>query len=69
MTIEITKLWYNPSAAAFEGRIDIQRGGKSFRYPCAIEGKMDMDPTEVRSRMMDRAMQMSDTPPSVFSTL
>lgn len=67
MSVEINSIWYNPAQSAFEGRIDIQRGGKSFRYPCAVEGPMDMSPVEVRRRMETQAKRMSDTPPSVFS--
>jgi len=67
MPVEIKDVWYNPANSAFEGRIDIKRGGKSFRYPCAVEGPIDMSPSEVRRRMEVQAKRMSDTPPSVFS--
>ncbi len=67
MSVEIKGIWYNPATSAFEGRIDIRRGGTSFRYPCAVEGPMDMSPVEVRQRMTQQARRMSDTPPSVFS--
>lgn len=69
MPAVIKDIWYNPANRAFEGRIDITRGGKSFRYPCSIEGPMNMAPSEVCRRMESKARDMSDTPPAVFSSL
>ena len=67
MTVSVKDIWYNPVNAAFEGRIDIERNGKSFRYPCAVEGPVTMAHSEVRLRMAQQAKRMSDTAPSVFS--
>ena len=69
MSVEINNVWYNPAQSAFEGRIDIRRGGKSFRYPSAVEGPIDMSPAEVLRRMETQAKRMSDTPPAVFSRI
>lgn len=69
MSVEIKDVWYNPANSAFEGRIDIRRGDQSFRYPCSVEGPIDMSPTELRRQMECQAKRMSDTPPSVFSYL
>ncbi|MEY1556355.1 orotidine 5'-phosphate decarboxylase [Yoonia sp. R2331] len=67
MSVQIRNLRYNPAAEAFEGRIDIQRGNTSFRYPCTVEGPVSMSPAEVRQKMKAQARSMSDTPPDVFS--
>ncbi len=69
MTCDVKGIWYNPAASAFEGRIDIHRGGKSFRYPCTVEGPMDMCPKEIRQQMQSQAQRMSDSAPTLFSTL
>ena len=69
MATEIKNIWYNPASNAFEGRIGITRKGKSFRYPCAVQGPMDMSPAEVRARMEAQAKRMSDSNPAVFSYL
>jgi len=69
MSVEINNVWYNPANCAFEGRIDIRRGGQAFRYPCVVEGPMNMAPSEVHRRMKAQARRMSDTPPSMFSYL
>lgn len=61
MPSEIKSIRYNPSSGAYEGRIDITRGGVAYRYPCAIEGPMDMSHHEVRRRMESQARAMSDT--------
>jgi hypothetical protein len=66
MNAVITQLWYNPTNYAFEGRIDITRGGQPFRYPCAVKGPENMLISDVHSRMYDQAMRMSDTPSAVF---
>ncbi|SIT90342.1 hypothetical protein SAMN05421665_3072 [Yoonia rosea] len=67
MATEIKNIWYNPATSAFEGRIDITRKGKAFRYPCAVEGPIDMSPDEVQARMAAQAKRMSDTDPAIFS--
>ncbi|WP_187432057.1 hypothetical protein ROLI_047640 (plasmid) [Roseobacter fucihabitans] len=69
MATEIKNIWYNPANSAFEGRIDIRRNGKSFRYPCAVQGPMDMSPAEVRARMEVQAKRMSDSDHDIFSYL
>lgn len=69
MSVEIKDIWYNPANAAFEGRIDIVRGGTAFRYPCAVPGPMTMPRNEVRARMEAQAKSMSDTSPSLFSRI
>ena len=69
MPVVIKDVWYNLTNRAFEGRIDITRGGKFFRYPCSVEGPMNMAPSDVRCRMESKACDMSDTPPAVFLSL
>ena len=67
MSCHISKIWYNAANAAYEGRVDIKRNGRLFRYPCSVEGPMDMAPTAVRAKMIKQAFSMSDTPPESFS--
>ena len=61
MNIQIRKIWYNSAESAFEGRVDIRRNGCDFRYPCSVEGPMDMAPDDVMARMRQQAAQMSDS--------
>jgi len=69
MSINVKNVRYNPVNNTYECRVDIKRGGKFFRYPCSIEGPIDMHPSEVRRRLGSKALRMSDTPPDVFSSI
>ena len=61
MSVKVKMIWYNPSAAAFEGRVDIRRGNRNFRYPCVVEGPHSMPTKDVRARMAAQAKRMSDS--------
>ena len=67
MNIKVKGIWYNPAKSVFEGRIDVVKGKRAYRYPCAVEGPMDMSGAEVRRRMCQQAMRMSDTPQDLYS--
>ncbi len=69
MSMNIKNVRYNPVNNTFECRVDIKRGRRFFRYPCSIEGPIDMPLSEVRRRLGTKALRMSDTPPDVFSTI
>mgnify|MGYP001081621490 CR=1 FL=1 len=61
MAAQVTNVWYNPNAAAFEGRVDIRRGGTTFRYPCMVQGPAGMHRAAVDAQMLDQARRMSDS--------
>ena len=67
MKIRIKNLWYNPAESAFEGRVDIHRDGRSFRYPCVVAGPVSMSEGDVISLMQQQAAKMSDTGAQVYS--
>ncbi|SEW19167.1 hypothetical protein SAMN04488515_1508 [Cognatiyoonia koreensis] len=67
MTMSIRSIRYNPSTAAYEGRVDVIRGGQTFRYPCSVPGPLNMPMTDVRKSMQRSAARMSDSPPELFS--
>lgn len=52
---------YDPRRAAFESRVDIVRGGRTYRYPVRVEGPADLDHGQVRARMIRQALAMSDS--------
>jgi len=52
---------YNPALGAFEARVDIARGRRTFRYPARLPAPLDLDAESVRAGLANRALQMSDS--------
>ena len=65
--INLGPIRYNPAAAAFEARVDINRAGKTFRYPCQVAGPVTMDEAQVRRSLASHALRMSDSGSSLLS--
>ncbi len=40
--ISLGNIRYNPTTGAFEARVDIDRKGRTYRYPCSIPGTLMM---------------------------
>lgn len=59
--MKINDIRYNAQSGAFEARVDIERNGRMFRYPCAIAGPLDMDMKSVRKLLSHQAHRMSDS--------
>ena len=59
--MRINNLRYNGRSGAFEASVDINRDGKTFRYPCEVFGPANMDAAMISAGMRDRALRMSDT--------
>ncbi len=57
--ISLGNIRYNPTTGAFEARVDIDRKGRTYRYPCSVPGTLMMDDGAVRSGLMSQALQMS----------
>ncbi|MDO6590335.1 orotidine 5'-phosphate decarboxylase [Loktanella sp. D2R18] len=67
MEVQVKKVWYNPAQAAFEGRVDIVRQGRQFRYPCLVKGPVDMPANDVLAQMKSQAASMTDSRPAASS--
>lgn len=52
---------YNGETGQFEGRVDIQRDGQTFRYPCQLAAPQSMDMATVTRHLTQQAERMSDT--------
>ncbi len=64
--IRLGDVHYNAQTGAFEARVDVQRGERTFRYPCQIEGPQDMDSSWVKAGLTRHALRQSDTwPPDI----
>ena len=67
--MKINNVVYNAAAGAFEGRVDIVRDGKSFRYPCQVPGPVTMDARRVRAGLIRHAQRMSDSSATLWSEI
>lgn len=61
--IRLGDVRYNAQTGAFEARVDVERGGKTFRYPCQVPGPIDMDTRWVMAGLTRHALNQSDTWP------
>ncbi len=61
MKVRFKDVHYNAQIGAFEARVDIVRGSRTFRYPCKVQGPITMDASQIRAGLLSRAMQMSDS--------
>ena len=65
--INLGHVRYNPAAGAFEARVDIERAGRTFRYPCQVAGPVTMDMGAVRRGLARNALRMSDSGAALLS--
>ena len=65
--MQIGKIVYNASAEAFEARVDVERDGRTFKYPCAVSGPVTMNESDVRVILNRQACQMSAIHPNLYS--
>lgn len=61
--IRLGDVQYNERVGMFEARVDVERGGKTFRYPCQVPGPSDMDRRWVTAGLTRHALNQSDTWP------
>lgn len=66
-TITIKDIKYNAVAGAYQARVDVSARGKNFRYPCEVAGPLDMNVNDVRRRLKQQAIGMSDTGSDLWS--
>jgi hypothetical protein len=61
--IRLGDVRYNAQTESFEARVDVERGGKTFRYPCHVPGPIDMDTRWVTAALTRHALNQSDSWP------
>jgi hypothetical protein len=59
--VRIVRVAYDGARGAFAGRVDVARGGVTFRYPCEVMAPQDADPAWVTDALAARAIAMSDS--------
>lgn len=60
-TIKMRAVRYNAQAGAFEARVDIERGNRTYRYPCQLVMPIDSEIDAVKLCLMRQALRMSDS--------
>ena len=61
--IRLGDVRYNAQIGAFEARVDVERGGRMFRYPCLVPGPVDMNSAWVTAALTRHALRQSDSWP------
>ena len=56
--IPLGNIRYNPTAGAYEARVDIDRKGRTYRYPCSVPGTLMMEEGAVRRGLTQQALKM-----------
>lgn len=59
--ISMGHIQYNARTASYEARVDIHAEGRTFRYPCAVPGSLQMKPQDVRSALIAQARRMGES--------
>lgn len=67
--ISLGNISYNPTSGAYEARVDIDRQGRKYRYPCSIAGSLMMDEAAVRRRLTRQALTMAGREGGLHATI
>ena len=67
--INLGNITYNPATSAYEARVDIDREGRTYRYPCSVTGTLMMDEIAVRRKLTRQALKMAGREGGLHATL
>ena len=62
MQARVVSVRYDAGLGAFEARVDVERDGRSFRYPCRIAAQESAPRDWLDAALTRQALAMSDTP-------
>lgn len=65
--IELGNIRYNPITGAYEARVDIDRKGRTYRYPCSVPGTLMMEESAVRRGLTQQAQTMASREAGLLS--
>ncbi|MEL6958800.1 MAG: orotidine 5'-phosphate decarboxylase [Pseudomonadota bacterium] len=57
--VHLSGIHYNPTNGAFEARADIERMGRTYRYPCSIPGTLTMEDHAIRAGLEQQAVRLA----------
>lgn len=61
MQAKVVSIRYDAAQGAFEGRVDLDRDGRTFRYPTRVEAPESTPREAVEVALVQRALRMSDS--------
>ena len=61
MQTRVGAVRYDTAQGAFEARVDIERDGRTFRYPCRVEAPESAPPEWIEAALTRHALRMSDS--------
>lgn len=67
--ITLGAIHYNPRTASFEAPVSIHTEGRTFRYPCAVRARLNMDPGAVQSALIADAQRKANGPTRLRAVL
>lgn len=57
--VTVNSIRYNATNSAFEACVDIHSEGRTFRYPCSVNGPLDMSQSRIQSALIAEARHQS----------
>lgn len=61
MQTRVVSMRYDVVRGAYDGRVDVERDGRTFRYPCRVEAPESAPRDWVEQALARHALRMSDT--------
>ncbi len=61
MQTRLVSIRYDAAQGAFEGRVDLSRDGRTFRYPTRLEAPESTPSEVVEAELVQRALRMAES--------
>lgn len=61
MQTRVVSVRYDTAQGAFEARVDVERDGRTFRYPCRVEAPESAPLDWIEAALTRHALRMSDS--------
>ena len=62
-TVRLGQVRYDTATSAFEARVDVERDGRTFRYPCRVEAPESTPRDWIEQALTRHALRQPDTGP------
>jgi len=60
-TVRLGSVKYDAAKGFFEARVDIDRDGRTFRYPCRVQAPASAPLDWIETALADHALRQSDS--------
>jgi hypothetical protein len=61
MHTRLVSMTYDAAKGAFEARVDVERDGRTFRYPCRVEAPESAPRDWIEEALTRHALRQSDS--------